>query len=154
MSQELWAASFARVFCWAQKQNQFQSRVAFMARLMDLCLEGLDKPIWSALRFPGSEEAVLFLAGACREYGKNDTPHHAGVFFQRCMSRLTRGVPNQSGVGAAWLFAHPESLITAIIPALDATGVANNADSKLVSRNPTYIGIIAELFQGLRRDTL
>lgn len=77
---ELWAASFGRIFFWALTKNQFVFQIDFIARLLDLCIDGLKEPFWPVLRFLTTLDAITFLEKACKEYGENDFDN-TGMYF-------------------------------------------------------------------------
>jgi hypothetical protein len=144
---ELWGAAFGRVFYWATKREAFHHRMLFIARLMELCVEGLSHPLWPALRFSSANDAVKFLAEACRDYGRTNASRHSEVFETRCSSSLKYPMPNMWIAGVACIFAHPNSGIQAIIPALDGSGVADNLNSDLNIGDFSYLKKAEDLFR-------
>ena len=144
---EFWAASFSRVFLWASKRGDFRYRIEFIARLMDLCIDGLNEPLWPSLRFTSEQDAARYLADACRSYGSPGLSGYSEVFIERCSTYLNQEMSNIWLIGAYWLFNNSDSLITAIGPALDATGVAENPDSDLEVRKHQYTELAGELFR-------
>lgn len=147
--QEFWAASFARIFYWALLRNHFQFRIEFVARLMEICIDGLEQPLWPILKFKAIDDAVNYLTSSCSMYGKHDLSEHDQVFVERCTMQLKQEIPPAWLHGAAWFFSHPDSLITTIITALDKSGVAKNNESNLLIRNQSYVKIFNELFKSL-----
>ncbi len=144
--QEFWAASFARVYCWALERKDFRYRVEFIARLLDICIDGLDEALWSTLRFPTARDATNYLLSACQDYGNHDHSEHPRIFVNRCISHLNQRLPRRWLAGAAWLFTSSNSLITAIIPALNASRTAENPQSDLSVRKEEYLTSAHKLY--------
>lgn len=72
--------------------------------------------------------------------------------MKRCIYSLNQELPKTWIVGAAWLFEHPNSMLTTIIPALDNTGIAENPDSDLRVRDSRYQKVAEKLFNNLKQD--
>jgi hypothetical protein len=146
LMQELWAASFSRVFYWAHRRGQFAFRIDFIARLFELCVDGIDQPIWPTLRFHTVDNSISFLVKACRDYGGTEIGNQPSLFLERAASYLTQELPTAWLVGPALLLANPSSLFNGIIVALDQAGVAENPTSDLDIRDLGYRRVAAELF--------
>lgn len=144
--QELWAASFATIFCWAFQNNNFTHRITFMAKLMEYCIDGLDQPLWSALRFSSREDATHFVYEACQDYSQVRQPDHARIFLKRCIARLTGQIPKVWLVGAAWLFGHPDSLVFTATYALNQVGLANNRTNDLEISDKRFLTLMGQCF--------
>jgi hypothetical protein len=152
LGRELWAAAVGNVFYWALKHKSFDYRIHFMARLMSLCVDGIDKPIWPAFQFHTSHEALDFLQRACFDYGCSRVYVDFGkVFLQRCKAGLSTRLPANWLVGAAWLFSHSDSLFTCIIPALSET-VWQDPDSDVNIADTRYLAVSEELFRNLEGE--
>ena len=146
LMQELWAASFGTIFCWALQSNNFMHRVAFTAKLMEYCIDGMDQPLWSVLRFPSRQDATRFLYDACQDYTQIQQPDHAQVFLERCIARLTQQVPKMWLVGAAWLFSYPNSLVFNTTYGLNQSGVANNSNNDIEINDRSFLTLVDQCF--------
>ena len=144
---EFWAAALARVFYWALRRKEFGHRIRFIARLMSLCIDGIDeKPLWPTFEFITPDDALHFLRQAWRDYGScRESSDFSRVFLQRCISYLNQELPSTWVLGAAWLFSHANSLFMAIIPALDDT-VGQNLESDINTSESKYYEVTQELF--------
>lgn len=144
---EFWAVAFGRVFYWALKNKRFNHRISFIARLMSLCIDGIDEEsFWPTFEFLTPGDACDFLQQACRDYGScRDNSDFSKMFLQRCISYLNQELPSEWIFGAAWLFSHSDSMFMAIIPALDDT-VAQNRESDINIRNSIYYEVAENLF--------
>lgn len=151
---ELWAAAVVRVFQWALRNKGFDHRIHFMARLMNLCIDGLGEPLWPTFHFSTSREALAFLYDACLDYGSSQThSDFPAVFLERCAKCLDISpaeLPKMWVLGAAWLFSHPSSLLMSIAPALDET-VGKNSDSDIDIADTEYYEV-AEMTFGYLED--
>lgn len=143
---EFWAASFGRVFHWSLNRHMFQFRIDFVGRLLDLCIDGIERPLWPALRFVTANDSLHFLRQACKDYAIAKLDNCPEIFLRRCTDHLSQVWPKEWLVGAAWLFADSSSTVTAILPALNLTGVGENTFSDIVIRNQKFRGIAEELF--------
>jgi hypothetical protein len=148
--QEFWAASFARISFWALMQKHFQYRVEFIARLMELCIDGVEESLWPTLRFESAHNAVSYLKRACLMYCSHDISEHDQVFIERCTALLKQEIPPAWHYGATWFFSHPDSLITTIIPALDTSGITENTESNLLIHNRSYRQLVNKLFTSFK----
>jgi hypothetical protein len=149
---EFWAAAFGRVFYWTLKNSKFIHRVPFIARLMNLCIDGIDeKPLWPTFDFRGPDDAIDFLKQACRDYGacKNNSDF-SEIFLKRCVSYLNRELPSTWIFGTAWLFSDSESMLMAIIPALEDT-IAKNRESDISIRDSIYYEVAQKVFIQMER---
>lgn len=149
LQRELWAAAFGRVFCWALHRSHFRHRVEFLSRLFELCIDGIDQPLWPALQFPSRHDASSYLLDSCHTYGSSDQSEHVKIFLERCIGRLSQKPPAAWIVGTAWLFSHPNSWLVTMIPALDRTGVAENDESDLQIQNDDTRKTFRDLFLNL-----
>ena len=147
LQRELWAAAFGLVFYWAELHPEFQYRIKFLARLMDLCVDGLDEPLWPVFRFRTRHEACEFLLEACRQYGTSDLGDHARVFLDRCRLRLNQEIPPGWIFGSAWLFC--ESIVQSVILALNEGGLAESGTSDIDVINQESVSAFEELFAGV-----
>ncbi len=147
---EFWAAALGRVFYWTLRSKEFRHRVCFIARLLNLCIDGVDKtPLWPTFEFRSPEDALDFLQRACRDYGScEEHSEFSEVFAQRCISHLNQRLPSEWIFGAAWLFNSCDSLFMAIIPALNET-VAQNPNSDINIAGSKYHEVAQELFRQL-----
>ena len=148
---EFWAASFSRVFCWTLNQRQFQYRIEFIARLIDFCIDGISRPLWSSFSFTTVDDAIIFLVDSCQDYGNIDLKEHVKVFLKRCRSHLSQDLPVQWRIGSAYLFINPNTLLCRIIPSLNITGVAKNPHSDIEIRKNKYLEISRQLYNQLDR---
>lgn len=147
---ELWAAALGRVFYWALQNKAFDHRVHFVARLINLCIDGIDEePLWPTFRFLTPDDALDFLEQACCDYGScGEDSDFSKVFLQRCIACLHTQPSSTWIFGAAWLFSSPNSLFMSIIPALDNT-VAQNQDSDINIDGSRYYEVAEMTFRRL-----
>jgi len=147
LAREFWAAAFGRVFYWASKRKGFINRIDFIAKLMNLYIDGIDeKPLWPTFNFLTPEDAFGFLQQACLDYGScRENSDFSKAFLQRCVLYLNQKLPSTWIFGGAWLFSHSNSLFMAIIPALDDTIVLNQ-DSDIDIYNSKYYDAAEKLF--------
>lgn len=147
--QELFAASFGVIFCWALDARHFDHRVAFIAKLMEYCIDGLGKPLWPAVRFASRHDAVQFLHRACRDYAGVDQNEHSQVFLERCMAAMKQQVPAAWLSGAAFLFVHPNSLVCVSNTAMTKSGVAENSNCGIEVDDAAFLSVAEDLFEDL-----
>jgi hypothetical protein len=145
--QELWACSFSQVFCWSLGRKDFNYRFIFVARLFELCIDGVGHPLWTALRFQSRKGAIDFLLQACRSYADQEMSFHTKVFVSRVKSRLNQPVPESWLVGTAWLFAHSESIVTRIVYSMNTSQIAQNDNCDIAVLDDSYIDLAKQLFQ-------
>lgn len=55
-------------------------------------------------------------------------------------------IPKTWFSGTVFFFTHPESFMTAIVPALDSTGIIDSQTSDLVCKN-IYLEVVNSLFR-------
>lgn len=145
--QELWGAFFAQISYWITQRQDFSFRVEFLARLFEFCLGDDTSPLWPSIRFISSSEAIEFLRDASRDYFLVAPSDHASVFVKRCGDRLAQDLPKVWMLGAAWLFAHPASMLKHVGRALDEAGVAENPASDIQVCNREYFELAHELIR-------
>lgn len=144
--QEQWAAAVATIVWWGAERPHFSNRVAFMAKLVEYCLDGVREPLWPALGFRSRNEAVSFLSTAIREYLQAARADHPAVFLRRCAAQLTQPLPPTWLVGAAWLFVNSNSWVANAARAVELAGVADNADSDIVGISSDVLSMIEALY--------
>ncbi|RKY10902.1 MAG: hypothetical protein DRP65_05720 [Planctomycetota bacterium] len=143
--QELWGTFFAQISYWITQRRDFSFQVEFLARLFEFCLGDDASPLWPSIRFTSSSEAAEFLRDAHRDYFLAAPSDHASVFIKRCGDRLAQDLPKVWMLGAAWLFAHPASMLKHVGRALDESGVAENPASDIQVCNRKYFKLAQEL---------
>jgi hypothetical protein len=146
LMQEFWGASFGTVFRWAFHLSDFTHRIAFIAKLMEYCIDGVDEPLWSVLRFTNRQNAISFLCDVSPAYARIGQSACPSVFIKRCAGRLTQQMPKAWIIGATFLFCHPNSLIFTTEAALNQTKVANNTNNDLDINDKTFLTLAKQCF--------
>jgi len=147
---EMWAAGFGTIVRWSSKRKNFRHRERFIAKLMEISVDGLAGALWPTLRFATRRDAIGFLAGASHDYGVADRESEPSVvFLKRCKSNMEQEIPMQWIAGAVFLFAYPNSLVSAIEPALNLARVAENPDCDIELNDAEFLNIITDLLGDL-----
>jgi len=109
--QELPALALAEVVRWFLRLPQIEHRSIFIAKLLELIVDGNDTPMWTAYEFKGRNEAVWFFAEALREYLSVSDEGRAQTFAARTLSRISQNDLPMWTLGITKLFHSSESMI-------------------------------------------
>jgi len=142
---ELWAASFGAICRWSVEQDQFIHREVFIARLMEYAIDGVGEPLWPVFRFVTRRDAIDFLQKACADYVQTEDNGGPQVFLNRCMERMAQQIPSEWVVGAAWLFAYPNSYVFNTAFALTKAGIASNPDCDIELHDDEFFVVVDEV---------
>jgi hypothetical protein len=141
--QELWAAAFGTVFDWAWGAPNFTNRVAFVAKVTELCIDGSGAPMWPAFRFATRPDAAVFLVRSGEDYlGLRQPADRVRLFIDRCDRHMSQLVPEVWAPIATSLFMSSESGLSNISAELDRTGVTKAVDD--VEVQDVYLQIFGD----------
>ena len=139
---ELWAASFGAICRWSVEQDQFIHREVFIARLMEYAIDGVGEPLWPVFRFVTRRDAIDFLQSARADYVQADDSDSPRVFLNRSAGHMGQPLPKVWMVGAAWLFAHPNSYVFNTGLALTETGIASNHNNDIELNDDEFLTVV------------
>ena len=149
---ELWAAGFSVIFYWALWQIAFKHRVAFIAKLMEYCVDGTGSPLWPSLRFTSRGDAIQFLEHACRDYAGADQNDRGSLFLKRCIAAMKQQPPMEWIVGTAFLFAHGNSIVFRSSSAMSQAGIVETPNCDIKLNDPAFLSIADILFLQCRKN--
>lgn len=135
---ELVAASVAAIVRWAVSRQDFRHGVIFLARLMELCVDGpdgTDLSIWKCQRFASRQDAIEFLTQACIDYSASDQSDQPRVMLQRLSTALRMDIsslPVTWVAGAASVFSHPDSVVFNVARMMTEIGPDQEPENDIV----------------------
>jgi hypothetical protein len=108
---ELSAASFSAIFRWADSLDRFPHGAAFLAKLLEYCIDGITVPIWPVMRFDSRRDAIAYFSQAVIAYGNAADVDQPRIMVERLRDLLAQPFPPAWLVGSAFLFSHPNSYL-------------------------------------------
>ena len=141
LSQELPVASLAQIAAWLSTASRFQYRELFLARVMEMSIDGLQTPVWTAYGFTDRDEALQYFSTALLNYGAVPAADHMRVFVQRTIGRLSADVQKVWIVGVAALYVSPESMMPHIHRGLQEATCRTHYECDIELRDPCFLQI-------------
>ena len=112
---------------------------------MEYAIDGVGEPLWPVFRFVTRRDAIDFLQKACADYVQTEDNGGPQVFLNRCMERMAQQIPSEWVVGAAWLFAYPNSYVFNTAFALTKAGIASNPDCDIELHDDEFFVVVDEV---------
>lgn len=145
--QELPAVALAEVVRWFLGLPYIEHQPIFVARLIELIVDGDSTPMWTAYEFKSRNEAAWFFAEALKAYLSVSDEDRARIFAARTFSRISQNDLPMWTFGITKLFNSSESMIPHIASCLTETVPGTVDFGETSVQDPRYLQVAHALLE-------
>ncbi len=145
IKKELPCLALSEIAAWAASAS-FPHRVHLLARVIEIAIDGLGTPVWSAYSFSSRDHAVAHFTQAISAYGLGTLDEHGKSFFIRTMSSVPRDELPYWLVRCPKLIAMQESLYPHIRTGLTEASSGKSYDDDTQPEDWTILTAVRQVF--------
>jgi len=146
---ELAYLALTEIATWAFGASHFPFRDVFVARVLEICLDGFGTPVWPAYGFHSRRDGLGNFRYALLTYGFGSLEDHGRIFLSRTLPSIPKDAHPNWLIGAARLIADQQSMYPHIRASLTEATSRPTYDNDIELADPELLPLIKSVFDDL-----